>query len=100
MTDATTRRLMDDLKTVVADAEALMAATASDASERARDARKRATESVGHARARLDALEAQVKARATAAAGEADRYVHENPWQMIAVAAGVGAIVGILIGRR
>jgi ElaB/YqjD/DUF883 family membrane-anchored ribosome-binding protein len=100
MSQTTTRKLMDDLKTVVADAEALMAATASDASERARDARKRATESVGHARARLDALEAQLKARATEAADQADRYVHDNPWQVIAVAAGVGALVGILLGRR
>ena len=100
MSEVTTKKLMDDLKTLLADAEALMAATAGDASERVRDARKRATESVGHARARLDALEEEVKARATAAAGEADRYVHDNPWQMIAVAAGVGALVGILLGRR
>ena len=100
MSEVTTRKLMDDFKTLLADAEALMAATAGDASERVRDARKRATESVGHARARLDALETEVKARATAAAGEADRFVHDNPWQMIAVAAGVGALVGILLGRR
>jgi ElaB/YqjD/DUF883 family membrane-anchored ribosome-binding protein len=100
MSGATTRKLMDDLKAVVADAEALMTATASDASDRARDARKRATESVGHARARLDALEEELKERTAAAAHEADRYVHDNPWQMIAVAAGVGALVGLLLGRR
>ena len=100
MSQVTTRKLMDDLKTVVADAKALMLATAGDASDRVRDARKRATESVGHARERLEALETEVRERATAAAGEADRFVHDNPWQMIAVAAGVGALVGILLGRR
>ena len=100
MSQVTTRKLMDDLKTVVADAEALMLATAGDASDRVREARKRATESVGHARSRLEALEVEVKERATVAAGEADRFVHDNPWQMIAVAAGVGALVGILLGRR
>ena len=53
MTDVSTQKLMEDLKTVVADAEALMAATAGDASERAHTARQRAAESVAHARARL-----------------------------------------------
>lgn len=100
MTDVTTQKLMDDLKTVVADAEALMHATAGDASERAHNARQRAAESVAQARARLHALEAQAKERVTAAAHQADQYVHQNPWQSIAIAAGVGALVGILIARR
>ena len=100
MTDVTTQKLMDDLKTVVADAEALMAATAGDASERAHNARQRAAESVAQARARLHALEAQARERVTAAAHQADQYVHQNPWQSIAIAAGVGALVGILIARR
>jgi len=100
MTDVNTHRLMADLKRVVADAEALMAATAGDASERAHTARQRAAESVAHARDRLHALEAQARERVTAAAHEADHYVHENPWQSIAIAAGVGALVGILLARR
>jgi ElaB/YqjD/DUF883 family membrane-anchored ribosome-binding protein len=100
MTDATTQKLMDDLRTVVADAEALMAATSADASERAHTARQRAAESVAQARARLEGLEAQAKERITAAAHQADHYVHEKPWQAIAIAAGVGALVGILIARR
>lgn len=100
MTDVTTQKLMDDLRTVVADAEALMAATSADASEKAHNARQRAAESVAQARARLHALEAQARERVTAAAHEADQYVHQNPWQSIAIAAGVGALVGILIARR
>jgi ElaB/YqjD/DUF883 family membrane-anchored ribosome-binding protein len=100
MTDATVNKLMDDLKTVAADAEALMAATASDASERVREARKRAGESLQKARARLGALEDELKSRATAAAREVDHYVHENPWPAIAAAAGIGALIGLLIARR
>jgi ElaB/YqjD/DUF883 family membrane-anchored ribosome-binding protein len=100
MTDVSTHKLMEDLKTVVADAEALMAATAGDASERAHTARQRAKESVARARERLHTLETQGKERVTAAAHQADHYVHENPWQSIAIAAGVGAIVGILLARR
>lgn len=100
MTDTTVEKLMDDLKVVAADAEALLAATAGDASERVREARKRATESIGQARARLGALEEEVKARAAAAARDVDRYVRENPWSAVAAAAGLGAILGILLARR
>ena len=100
MTDTTHGKLIDDLKAVAADAEALMAATASDASERVREARKRAAESLSHARTRLGAVEAELKARTTAAAREVDHYVHENPWSAIAAAAGIGALIGILLARR
>jgi ElaB/YqjD/DUF883 family membrane-anchored ribosome-binding protein len=29
-----------------------------------------------------------------------DEFVHENPWKSIGVAAGIGMVVGLLIGRR
>jgi len=100
MTDATVHKLMDDLKAIASDAEALLAATAGDASERVRDARARASETLGRARSRLDSFEADLKARASAAAHEVDHYVHENPWPAIAAAAGVGVLMGILLARR
>ena len=34
------------------------------------------------------------------AADVTDKYVHDNPWQAIGVAAGVGFLLGLLIGRR
>jgi ElaB/YqjD/DUF883 family membrane-anchored ribosome-binding protein len=100
MTEATIDQLMDDLKSVAASAEALLAATASDASERVREARKRASETLDNARERLKGLEAEFKDRATATAREVDRYVHENPWPVIAAAAGLGALLGLLLARR
>ena len=100
MTDVTVDKLMEDLKAVAADAEALLAATAHDASERVRAARQRASESLGRARTRLEELEEQVKGRATAAARELDHYVHANPWPAIATAAGIGALIGVLLSRR
>ena len=100
MSQASTRRLMEDLRTVVADAEALMTATAHDATEKARDARKRATASVEQARARLVEIEEELTKRAKAAAADADRYVHDNPWQSIGIAAAVGVVIGLIVGRR
>lgn len=100
MTGTSTNKLLDDLRAVVADAEALMAATQDSAQAQVREARARAAESLDQARARLEALEEDVKARAQAAASDADRYVHEHPWQSIGVAAAVGFLVGLLVSRR
>ena len=33
-------------------------------------------------------------------ARDASRYVRDNPWQSIGIAAGVGLLLGLLIGRR
>jgi ElaB/YqjD/DUF883 family membrane-anchored ribosome-binding protein len=100
MSEATVDKLIEDLKSVAASAEALLAATASDASERVREARKRASESLDKARARLEGMEEALKDRATAAAREVDRYVHDNPWPAVAAAAGIGALIGLLLARR
>jgi ElaB/YqjD/DUF883 family membrane-anchored ribosome-binding protein len=100
MSEPSTRKLMEDLRTVVADAEALLNATAHDASDKARDARQRATGSVEQARKRLEELEADLAARAKAAADDAGRYVKDNPWQSIGIAAGVGVVIGLILARR
>jgi ElaB/YqjD/DUF883 family membrane-anchored ribosome-binding protein len=100
MTEATVNRLLDDLKAVAADAEALLAATASDASERVREVRQRASASLKKARERVAGLEADLKDRAVETAREIDTYVHHKPWHAVAVAAGVGALIGLLLGRR
>ncbi|MDE2304121.1 MAG: DUF883 domain-containing protein [Gammaproteobacteria bacterium] len=100
MSEVTTRTLIDDLHAVVADAEALVAATAGDVSDRARHARQKATDSVEAARTRLAALEADLKRRAKAVRDDATEYVQDNPWQSVGIAAAVGVVIGVLLGRR
>jgi ElaB/YqjD/DUF883 family membrane-anchored ribosome-binding protein len=97
---ADSRRLMDDLRAVVDDAERLVAETGDEAGAGAREARERVAESLEQARARLEALEADVRARAREAADDADRYVRQHPWQAVGVAAAVGFLVGLLVSRR
>ncbi len=95
-----TAQLMDDLRVVVEDAEALLKATAGQAGEKVDQARQRAQESVKLARERLGELEGELRVRAREAARTTDRYVHENPWGAIGMAAGIGFILGLLSGRR
>jgi len=99
-TSTSTERLMSDLQAVVRDTENLLKATAGDASERATKARAHAEESLHKARVRMNELEQDLTARAREAAQKTNAYVHENPWPSIGVAAGVGFLVGLLLGRR
>lgn len=92
--------LVDDLRRVVDDAEALIYATSGHATEQAQAARSRAEETVRAARERLGALQTDVTRHARDAARDADGYVRDNPWQSIALAAGVAFVVGLIVGRR
>lgn len=95
-----TERLMDDLRSVVEDAEKLLHATSGQAGAGLEEARKRAEHSVRAARERLDELHGDVTAQARAAARATNRYVHDNPWAAVGAAIGVGLVLGVLIARR
>jgi ElaB/YqjD/DUF883 family membrane-anchored ribosome-binding protein len=100
MKEVTTDKLMADLQLVVADAEELLKATAGQAGEKVSAVRARAEESIRNAKVRIAAAGDMVSERSREAARQADRYVHENPWNAIGVAAGVGLLLGFLIGRK
>jgi len=91
---------MEDLRLVVADAEELLRATANQAGEGAAVARARIQENLQVVKGRLASAEDVLIERTRDAAKDADRYVHDNPWQAVGVSACVGAIVGMMISRR
>ena len=93
-------KLVEDFKTVVSDAEELLKATASQTGERAQAARARIEESLNEARERLTHLQEDLVDRSKAAARATNQMVHENPWQSVAVAAGIGFLLGLITGRR
>lgn len=93
-------RLFEDLQAVVRDAEALLQATASQGGEKIESLRARVSESLHHARKRLASMEEDAVKEIRQAATSADHYVHKNPWQAVAAAAGIGLLLGMLISRR
>ncbi|WP_409993751.1 YqjD family protein [Roseateles oligotrophus] len=93
-------RLMADLHAVVAEAESLLRATAGSAGEGASELRAKVQASLDRAKHNLAELQDAAVERAKAAGRATDAYVHENPWQSIGVAAGVGLLLGMLIARR
>lgn len=98
--ESTKEQLIDDFKVVVTDAEALLKATANQGGEKLAEVRTRVEESLKVAKARMADAQAELLVKTKAAAKATDVYVHENPWQAIGVSAGVGVVIGLLIGRR
>ena len=96
---ADSQKLISDVRTVVADADELLRVTASEAGERVKALRPKLEESMRVAKARLAEMEQAAIEKAKAAAAATDRYAHENPWKTAGIAAGVGVLVGLVIGR-
>ena len=98
--DVTKEKLIADFKVVVADAEALLKATANDAGEKVVAARERIQGHLSDAKAQLAQAEAAIVDRTKQAARVTDQYVHDNPWKAVGISACVGLVIGLLIGRR
>jgi len=100
LSDVTKEQLIHDFKVVVADAEALLKATAGQGGEAMTAVRAKVEESLATAKAKMADAQAALLVRTKAAAKATDEYVHVHPWQAIGVAASVGMVIGLLIGRR
>jgi ElaB/YqjD/DUF883 family membrane-anchored ribosome-binding protein len=98
--DVTKEQLVRDFKVLVADAEALLKATAGQSGEALAAMRAKVGESLAVAKVKMTEAEQAALVKAKAAAEATDHYVHENPWQAVGIAAGVGLVIGLLIGRR
>jgi ElaB/YqjD/DUF883 family membrane-anchored ribosome-binding protein len=93
----TPQDLLNDLHKLVADAEAMIGASISE----------HTGEAVGALRARYDSAQERLgelytgaREKVVAGAKYTDETIRANPYQTIAIAAGVGLLVGVLVGRR
>ncbi len=100
LTSAHKDKLMADLRVVIADAEEILRLTADQAGEGVNEFRGRMLIKLQQARVELAHLQELAVAKVKAAGHAADEYVHDNPWRAIGAAAGIGLVVGLLIGRR
>ena len=100
LSTANKQKLVSDMKVVVADAEEILRATAGVVGDKMGDLRERFGERLRDAKLRLADAEAALVDRTKAAARATDDYVHENPWRAVGVAAGIGLLLGVIIGRR
>ena len=99
-TDVSKEKLVADLKVVVADAEELLRATASQAGEKVTAARARIEASLAAAKVKLSEAERAALEKAKEAAKATDEFVQDNPWRAVGIAAAAGLVLGVLISRR
>jgi ElaB/YqjD/DUF883 family membrane-anchored ribosome-binding protein len=92
-------KLVTDMHAVLADAEELMGATASQGGEKVAAIRAKMTARLADAKDKLQDVERDVLEKAKAAAKATDAYVQGNPWQSVLIAGGVGFALGFIVHR-
>jgi ElaB/YqjD/DUF883 family membrane-anchored ribosome-binding protein len=96
----TKEKLIDDVKVVLHDADVLLRETAGQVGEKAREARERLTRGVETAKERLVEIQKNSVEQVKETAKATDEFVHEHPWQSVGIAFAVGALIGVLVGRK
>jgi ElaB/YqjD/DUF883 family membrane-anchored ribosome-binding protein len=94
--EQSTEKLLQDLKAVVRDGEALLKAGVQDLSERGMAARERLAAALEIAKD----TQRRLQEKAVAGAQATDRIIREHPYQSIGIAFGVGMLIGVLVNRR
>jgi len=95
MDDATS-----DTKALVRDAQALLSAAAAVTGKKAEELRGRGMELLDQALGKAGQYQDQALVKGKELAHTADVYVKDNPWRTVMAAAGVGLLVGMLLGRK
>jgi ElaB/YqjD/DUF883 family membrane-anchored ribosome-binding protein len=100
MTSVTREDLVSDVKGALNDVETMLQQAATASGPQAQELRERAAGALRATQAKLREIQAAARESAKAAAKSSNDWVHANPWTAVGVAAGVGVVVGLLIGRR
>ncbi|HEY1771633.1 MAG TPA: DUF883 family protein [Gammaproteobacteria bacterium] len=96
---ASKEKLIADFEALIADTEELLGATAAQGGEKMAAMRSRMSDRLADAKQRLDIVQKTVVERTRATAKATDDYVRGNPWQSVAIAGGVGVVLGFLLTR-
>jgi ElaB/YqjD/DUF883 family membrane-anchored ribosome-binding protein len=99
-TRATPDSVGRDVKNVVNEAQELLKTVQAEGSNRIDEVKTKMAAQYEVARAKLGDLQSTVTDGAKVAVDETDAYVRANPWTAVAIAAGVGAVIGFLCTRR
>lgn len=100
MTDVARDKLISDVKVLMADADEIVKAMASATGEKAVELADKLRINMRNAKEKMADIQVAVADKAKIAARVTDDYVHDNPWQAVGIAAGIGFVVGLLINRR
>ncbi|HEX8787676.1 MAG TPA: DUF883 family protein [Telluria sp.] len=89
-----------DVKGLVKDAQALLTAAAALTGKKADALRERGMDLLDVATGKASKYQDQALDKGKELARTADVYVKDNPWRTVAMAAGIGLLVGVILGRK
>ena len=99
-TELNTEQFLSDIKEVASDAEAILRETASLAGNNVAALRARIDARLRDLKIHLAEAQATLVEHGKSCACNCDSCVRENPWPSVGVAAVVGLVVGVIVGRR
>jgi ElaB/YqjD/DUF883 family membrane-anchored ribosome-binding protein len=100
MLESNIKTVRNDMRTLVEDAQELFREATSSSGVKAEELRAKGLELLDSAMDKAQNLQSMALDASKEFAESADEYVHQNPWTTIAVSAGVGLLLGILITRK
>jgi len=92
--------LVKDLKNVVSDADDLINNVATATADEFAAARTKLEARLTQAKTRLMDASMAVSDKARCTVDATDKYVSDNPWKMLGVAAAAGVVIGAILSRR
>jgi ElaB/YqjD/DUF883 family membrane-anchored ribosome-binding protein len=98
--DGSMQAASGDVKALVKDAQSLLTAAAALTGEKAEEMRTRGMALLDVALGKGKEYQGQALVKGKELAHTADVYVKDNPWRTVAVAAGVGLLLGVIVGRK
>jgi len=92
--------LVDEFRALVGSVEDVFSAAADSSGEKLTELKGQAEANLTKAKATLSNMEKRAARKARTIAADSDDYVHESPWTAIGMAATIGLLLGVLIGRK
>ena len=92
--------LLKDFNAVVHEGEQLLKSVVDEGGNKANALRAKMESNLKAAKDRLRQIEETAIESTKTAVRATDNYVHENPWRVIGVSAGIGIVIGLLLNRR
>jgi ElaB/YqjD/DUF883 family membrane-anchored ribosome-binding protein len=91
---------MAQLNRTVSQAEDLLRALGTEGGEAVEAMRARVSTTLRDAKTRLSSKTTDARRVASDTLTKADAYVHENPWRAVAIGAGIGVLLAMMMRRR
>jgi ElaB/YqjD/DUF883 family membrane-anchored ribosome-binding protein len=90
----------NDMRTLLQDAQEMFREATQATGGKAEELRSKGLMLLDTAMEKAQDAQAIAMEKGKAAAQTTDEYVHQNPWKAVAISAGVGLLVGLLLSRK